>query len=192
MLNSNYRPLGPVELPAMMGRQFYMHGFDIANPKMPKGFEDYREPVVSLCKAAGAHEGTAYMTIDEKIVGAGMSQRRPGPHVDGCFMPALSRWGGGGWAHGCNRVPFERMPVIVAASVAGCKVFEGQFNGEPTDTGDVAHFSDQLPEGTVVPANEGFVLSPDCVHESMIFDEPTPRTFLRIALPTDFKIDNLL
>jgi hypothetical protein len=41
--------------------------------------------------------------------------------------------------------------------------------------------------GEVLPANIGYLLSPDCVHESMIQKEEVKRTFLRIALPTDFR-----
>jgi hypothetical protein len=190
VLNSDYRPLGPVTLP-FAGRQKYMHSFDLAAPVMAAGYEDYMEPVVALCKAAGAVSGTAHMTVDEKIIAAGMSQRRPKPHVDGCFYPAMNRWGGGGggWNHYCNNTggsPLRRMPVIVAASVAGCRAWRGQFDGLPDEGGDLSHISDQLGMGEVLPPNAGFLLSPDCVHESMLFDRPTQRSFLRIALPVDF------
>ena len=76
MLNSDYRPLCQVQLP-FAGRQHYMHAFDLAAPVMRPGFEDYAEPVRALCAAAGATSGIAYMTVDEKIVRAGWSQRRP-------------------------------------------------------------------------------------------------------------------
>jgi hypothetical protein len=92
MLNSDYRRLCDVALP-FGNRQRYMHSFDLSSPVMAEGFDDYLESVVALCKAAGATRGTAHMTVDEKIVAAGMSQRRPKPHVDGCFMPQAMRWG---------------------------------------------------------------------------------------------------
>lgn len=183
MLHSEYRPLCAVRLP-FANRQRYMHSFDLASPVMAEGFEDYHEPVVALCKAAGARFGIAHMTVDEKIVSPGMSQRRPGPHVDGCFMPEAMTWGHGpgpGWNHYCNHVPIARMPIIVAASVEGCRAWRGQFDGEPKNDGDLSHLD--LGEGEVLPANVGYLLSPDCVHESMVFERPTQRTFLRIALP---------
>ena len=75
-----------------------MHTFNpVRNPVMAEGYEDYLEPVKALCQAAEAltnnpiHE--AHMTVDEKVVQPGMSQRRPGAHVDGCFMPALQSMG---------------------------------------------------------------------------------------------------
>ena len=188
MLNSDYRPLCSVRLP-YSGRQYYMHTFDIAKPSMPDGFEDYLEPVIALCRAAGATNGTAHMTVDEKVVVAGWSQRRPKPHVDGVFYPSLGDWGGGGgsWNHYCNDIgvgPLRRMPVIVAASQVGCRVWRGVFDAVPAEDGDLSHLS--LDDGEIVPANIGYLLSPDCVHESMIQIEPVQRTFLRIALPVDF------
>lgn len=186
-LYSDYRELCPVVLP-YVGRQKYMHTFDLAAPVMPVGCEDYLEPVLALCRAANARVGIAYMTVDEKLVQAGTSQRRPRPHVDGCFMPARMDWshGGGGWLHNCNNVEAAfpgRMPVIVAASAVGCKAWRGVFAVDPASDGDLTHLMPVLGEGEVLSANHGYLLSPDCVHESMILPEATQRTFLRIALP---------
>lgn len=91
MLHSDYRSLCVVSLP-VADRQMYMHTFNLANPVMPCGYEDYLEPVVQLCRAARATDGVAHMTVDEKTVAAGMSQRRPKPHIDGCFMPQTMAW----------------------------------------------------------------------------------------------------
>jgi hypothetical protein len=186
MLNSYYRRLCEVALP-YKGRQKYMHSFDLANPVMAQGFEDYLVPVTLLCRAAKANIGTAHMTVDEKIIPAGMSQRRPKPHVDGRYIPSLSSWGhdgSSGWRHYCNDVgggELGRMAVIVASSVSGCRAWVGQFDAQPKLDGDLSHL--ELGEGEVLPANVGYLLSPDCVHESMIFERETQRTFLRIALP---------
>lgn len=185
MLNSDYQPLCAVRLP-YRARQRYMHSFDLASPVMAEGFEDYLEPVLALCEAADARRGRAHMTVDEKIVGAGMSQRRPKPHVDGCFMPERMDWSHGptpGWNHYCNHIPVARMPIIVAASVAGCRAWRGSFDAQPTNTGDLSHIADQLGDGEILPSDVGYLLSPDCVHESVVFERPTERTFLRIALP---------
>jgi hypothetical protein len=162
-----------------------MHSFDLTDPHMAPGFEDYLEVVTTLCKRACVDIGTAHMTVDEKIVHPGMSQRRPKPHVDGCFMPEFMSWSHPTWAHYCNNVPVPRMAVIVASDVPGCRAWQGTFDGHPANDGDLSHIQDQLGEGEILPANVGYLLSPDCVHESMIFTRPTQRTFLRIALPID-------
>lgn len=202
MLDSNYRPLCNVRLP-YAGRQRYMHSFDLAQPKMADGFEDYLEPVVELCRAAGATTGEAHMTVDEKWVEAGMSQRRPRPHVDGRYVRAMSSWSHkGGWTHPKPDKPGRREPepeapddgprrsmrmaVIVAASVPGCRAWRGLFDGQPACDGDLSHIANQLGDGEVLPAGVGYLLSPDCVHESMILDRAIERTFLRIALPLGF------
>lgn len=198
MLNSDYRPLCSVRLP-YRNRQHYMHTFDLSAPVMAQGFEDYAKPVIALCCAAGATSGIAHMTVDEKIVPAGWSQRRPKPHVDGVFYPknlhrdgkTLGDWGGGGgWNHYCNDIgagPLRRMPVIVAASAVGCRVWRGVFDSMPAEDGDLSHLS--LGEGELVPKNVGYLLSPDCIHESMIQPVAVQRTFLRIALPTNFAFE---
>ena len=175
-------PLCNVLLP-YAGRQHYMHEFDIEKPSVPKGFEDYLPVVERILASTNVRSGIAFLTVDEKIVKAGNSQRRPGPHVDGCFNKTEMKWGHGqgGWNHYCNHLPIERMPVIVAASVAGCKIWEGNFEAEPRNDGDLSHM--QLPEGVIVPANTAYFLSPDCVHESLRFNEDTARSFLRIAMP---------
>jgi hypothetical protein len=190
-LISRYRPLCSVDLP-FANRQKYMHSFDLENPVMAEGYEDYLVPVLRLCAAAGARSGTAHMTVDEKIVEAGMSQRRPRPHVDGCFMPAVQAWGhepGPAWLHDCNNIAvdnYRRMSVIVAASVAGCRAWQGGFDGQPDGMGDLSHIQHLLGDGEVLPAGVGYLLSPDCIHESMVFNQPTRRTFLRIALPVEY------
>ena len=109
MLNSYYQSLGAVEFPVFANRQLYMHSFDVANPSAPEGFEDYLPMIDKLLKQANYTKGTAHFTVDEKVVKAGMSQRRPGPHVDGCFIPKAMDWshgGGGGWNHYCNHLMF--------------------------------------------------------------------------------------
>lgn len=187
-LRSDFRDLGPVKFPVYDGRQKYMHSFDAADPKMCAGLEVYHDTATALLRAAGVTHGMVHMTVDEKIVQPGMSQRRPKPHVDGCFVPAKGRWGGGGgWLHTCNDLglgyPLRRMSIIVAATVEGCRAWRGEFRGAPADDGDLCHIQNQLnvAHAEVLPANRGFLLSPDCVHESMVFDVPTQRQFLRLA-----------
>jgi hypothetical protein len=78
------------------------------------------------------------------------------------------------------------MPVIVASDFAACRAWEGTFDAVPAEDGDLSHLD--LDEGALVPANVGYLLSPDCVHESLRMSEPTPRVFMRIALPTGFRV----
>lgn len=193
VLVSRFKLLTEVTLPEAKGRQVYMHEIDLENPTVPEGFEDYLDPVIALLKSANAKAGTAFLTVDEKVVKKGATQRRPKPHVDGLFRPSYGGggvWGhgggGGGWNHYCNEVPEKRMPVIVASNAVGCRVWSGDFVGEPKNDGDLSHL--ELGEGELVPANLGYLLSPDCIHESLPMDRDTNRTFIRIALPADMAV----
>lgn len=182
-LFSAYADLGPVVLPEWRGRQHYMHTFDPRDPVMAEGFEDYLPVVKQMFGAVYDVPAEAHMTVDEKIVEPGMSQRRPGAHLDGHYQPEIAGWrhDEGRWNHYCNELPVPRMTIMTAASVAGCKVYPGKFEGEPKNDGDMEHIRDQLGEGVLLDPNRAYILSPDCIHESMRFDEPTKRTFLRIA-----------
>lgn len=184
MLDSYFKPITTVNLP-YQERQDYMHSFDIANPVMKEGFEDYLEPVQRLLEAAGAKEGIAHMTVDEKIVLRGTTQRRPFPHVDGQFIPTANRWHHpvGSWVH---KAEIQRMPIILASSVQGCQAWVGNYDAEPKSDGDLSHISDQLGVPTVFEPNIGYLLSPDCIHESLPMDYTVARSLLRIALPVNF------
>lgn len=161
-----------------------MHELSLSCPSVPEGFEDYLETVNSLVESSGVREGVAYLTIDEKLLQPGQTQRKPGPHIDGCFLPSKNRWGGGGggggWNHSCNIIP-DRMPVIVASNYPLCKAWEGIFDGQPSEDGDMSHV--ELGHGIVLPQNQGFLLSPDCVHESLPAGELVNRSFVRLAMP---------
>jgi len=184
MLNSKFTQLLAVALPGPeLQRQYYMHAFDIADPVMPEGFEDYLPVVLDLIKASGVTEGVGYLTVDEKMLKKGETQRKPKPHVDGCYVPQRRTWGhggGGGWNHSCNIIP-GRMPVIVASNFAACKAWLGEFDAEPKSDGDLSHL--ELGEGTLLEPNMGYLLSPDCVHESLPMPHDVDRTFIRIAMP---------
>ena len=74
VLQSQYRELCPVTLP-YDDRQLYMHTFMAQVPGVLRGYGDYLPIVTSLCRAVGA-TGVAHMTVDEKWVPEGWSQRR--------------------------------------------------------------------------------------------------------------------
>lgn len=191
MLRSSFIELGKVSLPFNL-RQLYMEPFDLGTlngkSSFPVGYEDYLETVRNLCDAIGAYEGTAYLTVDEKVLQKGDTHRKPHAHVDGRYITGQSRWGhgGGGWNHSCNVVP-ARMAVIVASSVALCDAWDGVFLGTPKLDGSCQHIvDDDIIEPERLKANVGYLLAPDCIHESVPAPYEVARSFLRIALPLDF------
>lgn len=155
VLESDYRELRAICFPEFKGRQKYMHSFDARDPFMPEDLADYTPVVTSLLNAAGIRDREVHVTVDEKVIQPGMSQRRPGPHVDGCFVPAMMAWSNSGWNHNCNLIP-GRMAIIVAASVAGCRAWRGRFFGEPKNDGDCSH----------IVSGDGETLPAACAHSA--------------------------
>jgi hypothetical protein len=180
ILNSHSRHIAPIVFPEYAGRQYYMATTMGHSVSLPEGIEAYNVPVQKLCDLI-EYKGIIHVTIDEKVVKKGHTQRKPELHVDGRFTGAS--WGhpSPGWNHFCNELPIQRMSVAVASSLARCKVYNGVFIGTPNEQGDLSHIRNQVGEGDLVPANEWYLLSPDCVHESLPFDYEAPRSFIRVA-----------
>ena len=190
ILQSNFTDLGDIMFPTYAERDKYMHTFSPKNPIMAEGFEDYLPVVQQILSKLPSLPDEVHMTVDEKLIRANWSQRRPGAHVDGYFLKEEQRWGGppppipprpGGWAHYCNNLPLDRMSIIVASTVAACKAYPGKHYGKPAEDGDLEHIRNQLDSGILLPANRAYLLTPDCVHESLRFTDPTKRQFLRLA-----------
>jgi len=176
-LISRSKYIKDITFPEFKGRQLYMSHTNGENVQLDDSISIYNSEVQALCDRLN-YKMDIHVTVDEKFLKAGETQRKPKPHVDGRFMS-------GGWSHGwnhyCNEVPLKRMAIAVASNVARCKVFNGVFTGEPSEQGDCSHLSDQLGEGVIVPENQWHLLSPDCVHESMPMDYDCVRSFIRVA-----------
>jgi hypothetical protein len=181
ILHSDSKFIKPIKFPAFLGRQHYMATTNAMNVDLPEQISVYNSEVQTLCNSIG-YKGIIHVTIDEKFVEAGKTQRKPDIHVDGRFMGAdWSHEGGGGWNHTCNELPIPRMAVAVASSLSRCKVYNGVFEATPSIQGDLSHIRDQVGDGLLVPANEWYLLSPDCVHESLPFEVDAERSFIRVA-----------
>jgi hypothetical protein len=179
LLDSRSRFVTEIKFPAFMGRQHYMATTHGGQVDLPDHIAVYNDRVQALCNKLG-YSGIIHVTIDEKLVRKGATQRKPELHVDGRFTG--TDWGHSpGWNHVCNEVPLPRMAVAVASNLARCKVYNGIFDGTPSIQGDLSHIRDQVGEGVLVPANEWHLLSPDCVHESLPMDEDAERSFIRVA-----------
>lgn len=181
-LLSRSKYVGGIEFPQYAGRQHYMATTSGENVSLPEHISCYDRAVQRLCDAL-SYKGIIHVTIDEKELQVGQTQRKPELHVDGRFNGQA--WGHTGWNHYCNEVPIPRMSVAVASTVARCKVYHGDFVGTPGPQGDLSHIRDQVGEGILVPANEWHVLSPDCVHESLPMEQKCRRSFIRVAFESD-------
>jgi hypothetical protein len=180
---SEVKSLGMVNLPIFTGTRVMMMPFHLEDVmSIPGSLEHWRGFIASIVKSGGGPKvGTAYLTIDEALVEEGQTQRRPGLHVDGIDEKGSSGgWGGGGGGWGTNG-------MIVAASVAGCNVYAGDFDGWPQPNGDCSHLAEQCNEKSrvLLDSNQAYWLGPMTVHEVFPMRETTQRQFVRISMPSD-------
>ncbi len=190
-------PVGKVSFPEFRGAQAYMHPIDLAAPTLPSDCADFAPVVALMIRDSGiTPSGAAFVTIDQRHIRAGQSHRRPGPHVDGNF---IFDWGGGGggWLTGvagrvlspenhrlqyCN--PMGGM--LIASDAVGCRVWRGEFSGQPKQGGDCSHLGEQLDsaQSWLMEAGAVYLGNSTCVHESLPFAHDVRRTLVRITLPS--------
>jgi len=130
------------------------------------------------------HEGQiGYLTIDEKLILAGKTQRRSGLHVDGVYNGTTGSWGGGGggsWGSAGNG-------MLTIASVAGCKAYNQTFEGRFGKDGECESLASQCQEdkATLFKPYHLYWVDGLCVHESVPMKEDTKRQFVRLSLPSN-------
>lgn len=164
-----------------------------------------------MCKARPQHKGkVVYLTVDQKVVAANKTHRRPGLHVDGYPHTEADRrlqgyitrgaggiwagyahggsWGGGGGLGGGNKDLYwwDGTGLLTVSNVEGCKAWNQSFKGEPKFEGDCEHLREECKEenATLLKANTLYWMSPSCVHESIPMQVDTIRTFVRVSLPS--------
>ena len=177
IVDSYSRKVCDISFPEFQAAQQYMATTQGGFVELPGHIKQYEIAVQTLCNKLN-YKGQIHVTVDEKTILKGDTQRKPELHVDGRF--AGNKWSHG-WNHYCNELPLERMTVAVASNLARCKVYHGVFEGKPDEQGDLSHIRDQVGDGLLVPENEWHLLSPDCVHESLPLHCTTNRSFIRVA-----------
>lgn len=139
----------------------------------------WRSTLAQLADLVPEHTGrVGYITVDEKVLQAGETMRRPGKHVDGVYRGADGGWGGGGGSWGSKG-------LLTVSSAPGCRVWNQEFQGQPGSEGECDHLADQCGEGELLEADEVYWMHGLCVHESLPMDEAMPRQFARLSLPSD-------
>jgi hypothetical protein len=140
--------------------------------------KQWREPFRQLVEMSPVRKGTAYLTIDEALVDAGETHRRPGLHVDGIGPDGREAgWGGGGgWGSG---------GMLVAANVTGCRAWAQNFDGYPHANGDCEHLREQLGKPRQLHENRVYMCGPLTVHEAIPMRRAARRSFVRLSMPND-------
>lgn len=169
--------LSTIDFPRFTGRRLMMLPFDVEDPDSlhPAQVGGYAPIVFALLAQVEHRPGVGYLTIDEGLVEAGTTQRRPGLHVDGC-----GAYGGGGG--------YAREGMILAASCDPPLLYDVEA-AAPSAEGDCEHERGRLGTPLDMRAGEAWWCASHCVHESQPMSQPMsqtgPRQFLRISLPSD-------
>lgn len=178
IFQSEARYLGIVVFPPFTGTRVMMMPFlwNDVDGSLPPEVARYVGLVELLRDNFQRQAGlVGYLTVDEALVRAGETHRRPGIHVDG-----LGGWAGegGGWAKG---------GMAVAASNGQCRVWQQEFHGEPGPDGDCSHLRRQCLDDSRVcmGGNQAWWLGPMAVHEPMVALRDMERQFVRVSAPSD-------
>jgi hypothetical protein len=145
---------------------------------LPDSMGQWRPALRTLMDRCTVRDGVGYLTIDEALIPAGESHRRPGLHVDG-----VGAWGGGG-KYGANG-------MILASDRFGCQGWNQSFDGEPGPEGDCSHLADQCRNGSELvrmSPDRMYWCSPLAVHESVPQSWsplPVKRALVRLSMPND-------
>jgi hypothetical protein len=194
LLNSVVKNVGSIPPPVFKGDQLYMQAVDAATRKLPTEFSRWSETVSAMLDRVPMTEGVVYLTIDEKELTPGKSQRRGGAHVDGIWIPEKKAHGTrpghimhvGGWDSKGDWVRASHGGgLMLLSNVEGCKAWAGAFEGEPGEGGDLEHIRSQLNAASSITlsANNAYLLNVWGVHESIPVTEPVQRSLVRLTLP---------
>ena len=94
MLNSIVQQRGAVTFPAHTGERVYMREFR-KSTGLPAHLSRWQSTIDAMLDGVDT-DGPIYLMIDQGVVKATSSHRRPGLHIDGYWNPAISAHGGGG------------------------------------------------------------------------------------------------
>lgn len=128
-------------------------------------------------------DGPIYLMVDQKIVQAGVTHRRPNLHIDGYWCEQQRRHKGDG-SHITNLCRFDAPEgLILASDVEASRALIGTWVGGAGDGGDCSHIDvSHLRE---VRLEAGYVWAGNVtnLHESLPVVATGPRTLVRLNVP---------
>ena len=171
---------GRVTLPSFRGIRVMMMPFHIHDPErsLPPDFADWFPVLRRMGK--GAPRGVGYLTLDEALVRAGETHRRPGLHVDGVGPDGEA----GGWGAGGG---YGASGMTMVSSHVGCVAWSQVFAGRPAPDGDCSHLEPELnpAAATVLQPSEIYWCGPMTVHKALPLTADTARQFCRVSYPSE-------
>lgn len=179
--DSEIKKFGEAKLPAYAGIRVMMMPYRVDDPDgtLPPCLSPWFDTLLYM--GLLADPGVGYLTIDECMVRAGETQRRPGLHVDGIGPNGRpGPWGGGGGGWGARG-------MTMVSSHVGCVGYNQIFSGQPGTNGDCSHLESQLSDADeiVLQPSTVYWCGPLAVHRAIPMEVDTYRQFCRVSFPSD-------
>lgn len=203
MLNSIVQQRGAVTFPAHTGERVYMREFR-KSTGLPAHLSRWQSTIDAMLDGVDT-DGPIYLMIDQGVVKATSSHRRPGLHIDGYWNPAISAHGGGGrhsgtpsdegrgghgggrhcsgadsWANADYR---DLEGLILASDVSASRAMVGWFDGLPGEGGDCSHIDVSDMQDIRLAAGTCYAGNVTMLHESLPVAADCLRTLVRLNVP---------
>ncbi len=197
LFESQVKQGGKVSFPEFTGERIYMRAFTKAGG-LPSDLKRWQDTVDQMLDGVDAL-GPIYLMVDQAPVRTGLTQRRPGVHVDGYWDPGLQchPQDQGGHAHVPSRhkpTPSHRtrhtfgLPtdesLILAANVLGCVGYVGGVYGTPGQGGDCSAIDvSDMERVEFAPGTAWRGHTARMLHESIPVSKYCLRTVVRLNAP---------
>ena len=182
--------LGAVQFPAFLAERVYMREFRLETG-LPEDLRRWQGTVDQMLAGVDT-DSPIYLMIDQGVVKANTSHRRPGAHIDGYWIAAKQRHGGSGGHVGrwdspgqqWNSCSFDKAEALILASdVSASRALVGSFEGFPGEGGDCSLLDLSNLAEVRLKAGIAYAGNVTMVHESLPVLQDTTRTLVRLSVP---------
>lgn len=183
--------MGRVDFPAFLAERVYMREFRLETG-LPSDLKRWQATVDQMLVGVDTNE-PIYLMIDQGVVKADTSHRRPGAHIDGYWIAAKQRHGGapgghvGRWDNPSDRwnsCSFDKPEgLILASDFCASRALIGEFEGTPGEGGDCSMLDLSHLAEIRLQAGIAYAGNVTMVHESLPVSQDTVRTLVRLSVP---------
>lgn len=179
-----------VTFPRFTGERVYMRPF-IQSEGLPFDLARWQPTVDSMLDGIST-DGPIYLMIDQGVVRAGITHRRPGVHIDGYWNPATGSHDGqpahfhGGHMsqrHITELSKTRHEAILLASDIGACRGFIGEYEGIIGEGGDCSSFDLSSLEIIHFKSDRCYAGNVTALHESLPVPHDCLRTLVRLNVP---------